>query len=175
MAEKIEAKPNGTEPTTKTYTEAEYQALQAQLTTAQASLQEAAGKLASFENMDVEKIKQEAADWKQKFEQAEADRKKKEYSDNLDKFVQKQGMKNEIYADYLKRQLTEQNLQFDSKGNLVGGEAAVQDLRKSCPDAFAPNPNERAAVPTSGHTPTTLDGVERAFYAKNPDLMPETK
>jgi predicted RNase H-like nuclease (RuvC/YqgF family) len=170
MAEPIEPV-TPTEPDEKTYSEAEYNALQEQLTAAQESLKEATDKLASFENMDVEKIKQEAADWKQKYEQAEADRKEKEYNDNLDKFVQKQGMKNEIYADYLKRQLTEQKLQFDSNGNLVGGDVTVQDLRKSCPDAFAPNPN----APTSGHTSTTLDGVEKAFYAKNPDLMPEAK
>lgn len=169
MAE--ETKPT-TEQTAKTYTEEEYKALQAQLTAAQTSLKAANEKIASFEKMDVDKIKQEAADWKQKFEQAEADRKKKEYSDGLDKFVQKQGMKNAVYADYLKRQLMEQKLQFDEKGNLVEGDAVVKKLRESCPDAFAPDPHERAAAPTSGHLPTSMDGVERAFYAKNPNLKP---
>lgn len=56
---------------------------------------------------------------------------------------------------------------------LLGGDDVVKALRESCPDAFAPNPNERAAAPTSGHLPTSMDGVERAFYAKNPNLKPE--
>lgn len=170
MAE--ETKPK-TEPAAKTYTEAEYNALQAQLTAAQTSLKAANDKLASFEKMDVEKIKQEAADWKQKFEQAEADRKAKEYKDGVVAFVQKQGMKNDIYADHLTNQIVSKNLQFDDKGVLLGGDDVVKALRESCPDAFAPNPNERAAAPTSGHLPTSMDGVERAFYAKNPNLKPE--
>jgi len=170
MAE--ETKPT-TEQTAKTYTEEEYKSLQAQLTASQTSLEAANDKLASFEKMDVEKIKQEAADWKQKFEQAEADRKEKEYSDGLDKFVQKQGMKNAVYADYLKRRLMEQEVQFDDKGVLLGGEDVVKALKTACPDAFAPDPHERAAAPTSGHLPTSMDGVERAFYAKNPNLKPE--
>ena len=162
-----------TEPAAKTYTEAEYNALQAQLTAAQTSLKAANDKLASFEKMDVEKIKQEAADWKQKFEQAEADRKAKEYKDGVAAFVRKQGMKNDIYADHLTNQIVSKNLQFDDKGVLLGGEDVVKALRESCPDAFAPDPHERAAAPTSGHLPTSMDGVERAFYAKNPNLKPE--
>ena len=170
MAE--ETKPK-TEPAAKTYTEAEYNALQAQLTAAQTSLKAANDKLASFEKMDVEKIKQEAADWKQKFEQAEADRKAKEYKDGVAAFVRKQGMKNDIYADHLTNQIVSKNLQFDDKGVLLGGEDVVKALKTACPDAFAPDPHERAAAPTSGHLPTSMDGVERAFYAKNPNLKPE--
>lgn len=162
-----------TEQTAKTYTEAEYNALQAQLTAAQTSLKAANDKLASFEKMDVEKIKQEAADWKQKFEQAEADRKAKEYKDGVAAFVRKQGMKNDIYADHLTNQIVSKNLQFDDKGVLLGGDDVVKALKTACPDAFAPDPHERAAAPTSGHLPTSMDGVERAFYAKNPNLKPE--
>ncbi len=168
MAE--EAKPT-TEQTAKTYTEEEYKALQA-LTAAQTSLKAANDKLASFEKMDVEKIKQEAADWKQKYEQAEADRKAKEYKDGVAAFVRKQGMKNDIYAEHLTNQIVSKNLQFDDKGVLLGGEDVVKELKTACPDAFAPDPHERAAAPTSGHLPTSMDGVERAFYAKNPNLKP---
>jgi len=138
--------------------------------TVQEQLTEANDKLASFDGMDVEKIKQEAADWKQKFEQAEADRKEKEYSDGLDKFVQKQGMKNAVYADYLKRRLMEQEVQFDEKGNLVGGDTVVLELRKNCPEAFTMNPNEPAAVPVSAHVPQEMSNVERLFYEMNPNL-----
>jgi len=170
MAE--ETKPK-TEQTAKTYTEEEYKSLQAQLTASQTSLEAANDKLASFEKMDVEKIKQEAADWKQKFEQAEADRKEKEYKDGVAAFVRKQGMKNDIYAEHLTNQIVSKNLQFDDKGVLLGGEDVVKALKTACPDAFAPDPHERAAAPTSGHLPTSMDGVERAFYAKNPNLKPE--
>lgn len=170
MAE--ETKPT-IEQTAKAYTEEEYKALKAQLTAAQTSLKAANDKLASFEKMDVEKIKQEAADWKQKFEQAEADRKEKEYRDGVAAFVRKQGMKNDIYADHLTNQIVSKNLQFDDNGVLLGGDDVVKALRESCPDAFAPDPHERAAAPTSGHLPTSMDGVERAFYAKNPNLKPE--
>lgn len=163
-----------TEPeTVKAITEAysaDIKAEQDKTAAVQTSFDEASGKLRSFENMDVEKIKQEAADWKQRCEQLEADRKAKEHSDKIDKFVQSQRMRNSIYADHLKRQIMEQNLQFDDKGILIGGDTVVNSLRESCPDAFAADPNERTAVPISGRVPQAMDGIERAFYAKNPDL-----
>lgn len=140
--------------------------------TIQTQLTAANEKLSSFDGMDVEKIKQEAADWKQKYEQAEADRKAKEYKDGVAAFVRKQGMKNDIYAEHLTNQIVSKNLQFDDKGVLLGGEDVVKELKTACPDAFAPDPHERAAAPTSGHLLTSMDGVERAFYAKNPNLKP---
>ncbi len=136
----------------------------------QTQLTEASEKLASFEKMDVDKIKQEAADWKQKFEQAEADRKEKEYRDGVAAFVRKQDMKNDIYADHLTSQIIGKKLQFDESGVLLGGDDVVKALRESCPDAFAPNPNERAAAPTSGRVPQAMSGVEAKFYEMNPDL-----
>lgn len=111
-----------------------------------------------------------AADWKQKFEQAEADRKEKEYRDGVAAFVRKQGMKNDIYADHLTRQIIGKKLSFDENGVLLGGDDVVKALRESCPDAFAPNPNERAAAPTSGRVPQAMSGVEAKFYEMNPDL-----
>ena len=78
--------------------DADIKAEQDKAAAVQTQLTEASEKLASFEKMDVDKIKQEAADWKQKFEQAEADRKEKEYRDGVAAFVRKQGMKNDIYA-----------------------------------------------------------------------------
>lgn len=129
----------------------------------------------SYKDMDIDGIKKSAADWQEKYETAEKERKAQAYSDQLDKFVQKQGMRNDIYAAHLKQQLADKQLKFDDNGTLLGGDDVVKALRDSCPDAFAPDQNERAAAPTSQHTPTSLDGVERAFYAKNPDLMPVTK
>ena len=98
------------------------------------------------------------------------DRKAKEYSARLDQFVQQQGMTNAVYADYLKRQLLDKKLQFDDKGELIGGTEAVQELKKTCPDAFLLNPNHPAVAPTSHSTPQAMDGVESAFYAMNPNL-----
>ena len=146
----------------KTYSEAEYNALQEQLKTANDTIQ-------SYKDMDIESIKKSADDWKEKYEQAEKDRKAKEYSDALDKFVQKQGMKNDIYASYLKQKLADNQLQFNDKGTLIGGDDIVKALQDECPDAFSPNVYERAAVPTSGSASSGLTGVEAAFYALNPD------
>lgn len=89
---------------------------------------------------------QSIAEWKQKYEQYQAS----EYNNKLDRFIQETRVKNNIYAEYLKRQIIEQNLQFDDNGVLMGGDAVVKELRESCPDAFVPDPTERAAAPTSG-------------------------
>lgn len=96
---------------------------------------------------------QNADEWKQKYEQAEADRKAKDYNDKLDKFVEQQRLKNDLYAAHLKQELTKKNLQFDDAGELVGGDEVVKAMHDSYPDAFLPNPNERAAAPISGHVP----------------------
>lgn len=142
--------------------------IQTQLDTANQTIQ-------SYKDMDIDGIKKSAAEWQEKYEKSESERKAQAYSDQLDKFVQKQGMRNDIYAAHLKQQLADKQLKFDDSGVLLGGDDVVKALRDSCPDAFAPNPGERAVAPTSQHTPTSLDGVERAFYEKNPELMPASK
>ena len=158
---------------TETYS-ADIKAEQEAVTTIKTQLDEANKTIKSYKDMDVDSIKKSADDWQQKYEKLEAQQKEKEYSDKLDKFIKEQGMKNSVYAEYLKDKITAQNLQFDDKGVLTGGDDVVKALRESCPDAFVTNPNGYgAAAPTSGRTPTSLDGVERAFYAKNPDLIPK--
>lgn len=121
----------------KTYSEAEYTALQAQLADAQKQLGEANTAIQSFKDMDIDGIKKSAEDWKQKAEQLEAEQKAKAHSDALDKFVSAQGMRNDIYAAHLKQQLEAAELKFDKDGTLIGGEDIVKKLRQSCPDAFA--------------------------------------
>jgi len=79
-------------------------------------------------------------------------------------------MKNSVYAEYLKDKITAQNLQFDDKGILTGGDAVVKALRESCPYVFAVYPIERAAAPTSGRVPQAMSGVEAKFYEINPGL-----
>ena len=46
-------------------------------------------------------------------------------------------MKNDVYAEYLTNQIISKQLQFDDKGNLPGGTETMQELKKTCPDAFA--------------------------------------
>lgn len=164
---------NAVKSITETYA-ADIKAEQDAAAAAKTQLDEANKAIKSYKDMDIDSIKKSADEWQQKYEQLEAQQKEKEYSDKLDKFVQSQGMKNSVYAEYLKGKITAQKLQFDDKGVLTGGDVIVKELRESCPDAFVSNPNGYgAAAPTSGRAPTSLDGVERAFYAKNPDLIPK--
>lgn len=136
--------------------------VQSQLDTANQTIQ-------SYKDMDIDGIKQSAADWQKKYEQAEADRKAQEYSDQLDKFVQKQGMKNDIYAAHLKAQLAEKQLKFDDKGTLLGGDDVVKALRDSCPDAFADsNSNPPRIVESSGGTPGDTEAFHFNFLGVRP-------
>lgn len=154
---------------TDTYS-ADIKAEQEAVTTIKTQLDEANKTIKSYKDMDVDSIKKSADDWQQKYERLEAQQKEKEYSDKLDKFIKDQGMKNSVYAEYLKDKITAQNLQFDDKGILTGGDAVVKALRESCPDAFAADPTERAAAPTSGRVPQAMSGVEAKFYEMNPGL-----
>ncbi|MGN0593171.1 MAG: hypothetical protein ACI4JQ_07990 [Ruminococcus sp.] len=107
---------------------------------------------------------QNAAEWQQKYEQAEADRKAKDYNDKLDKFVEQQRPRNDLYAAHLKQELTKKNLQFDDAGELVGGDEVIKAMRESYPDAFRPNPNERAVAPTSGRVPQMKPDLFNASF-----------
>lgn len=154
---------------TETYS-ADIKAEQDAAATVKTQLDEANKTIQSYKDMDVDSIKKSADDWQQKYEQLEAQQKEKEYSDKLDKFIKEQGMKNSVYAEYLKDKIIAQKLQFDDKGVLDGGDAVVKALHESCPDAFAADPTERAAAPTSGRVPQAMSGVEAKFYEMNPGL-----
>ena len=71
MAE--ETKQQEVEQPEKTYSAAEYTALQEQLDAARTSLKETAEKLSSFEKMDIDGIKASVEEYKQKLTQAEAE------------------------------------------------------------------------------------------------------
>lgn len=167
MAE--ETKQQEAEQPEKTYTAAEYTALQEQLNAARTSLKEAAEKLSSFEKMDIDGIKASVEEYKQKLTQAEAERAAFEYRTKMTQYVKKLGLKNDVYEKHVTDLLTEKNLQFDGD-TLIGGDDIVNAFRTSHEDAFAPNPQERAAAATSGNPPTTLSGVETEFYKMNPNL-----
>ena len=156
QSEQVETKPE------KTYSEAEYIALQNQLNDANKTIQ-------SFKDMDIENIKKFAEDWKQKAEQAENDRKAFEHRTKLQQYVKGLHLKDDIYEQHVLNLLIEKNLQFEHD-KLIGGDDIVQAFRESHADAFAPNPLERAAAPTSGNVNAVMSGVETAFYEMNPNL-----
>ena len=74
-----------------------------------------------------------------------------------------------MYEKYVTDLLTSKELKFDGD-KLIGADDVVQQFRTAHADAFAPNPGERAAVPTSGGLPSAMNGVEAAFYGMNPSL-----
>lgn len=163
----------GTEaPAVKTYSEAEYNALQEKLAGVEKQLAEANTTIQSFKDMDIEGIKKSAEEWKQKAEQAEADRKAFEHRTKLEAYVRSIGLRDDIYEAHVTKLLEEKELKFEGD-KLIGGDDVVQAFREGHADAFAANPNERVAAPTSGNVPTGMSGVERAFYEKNPHLIPK--
>lgn len=92
------------EPQAKTYSEEDYNALQAKLDAVTGQLNDANSKIQSYTEMDIDGIKQSAADWQKKYEAAQNQMQQMEYSAKLDKFVAQQSCRNPIYADYLKFQ-----------------------------------------------------------------------
>lgn len=158
-------------PAVKTYSEAEYNALQEKLTSTEKQLAEANTTIQSFKDMDIEGIKKSADEWKQKAEKAEEERKAFEHRTKLKAYVKGLNLRDEIYEAHVTKLLEEKGLKFDGD-KLIGGDDVVQSFREAHADAFAANPYERAAAPTSGNIPSGMSGVERAFYEMNPNLKP---
>jgi molecular chaperone GrpE (heat shock protein) len=111
MAEETKQEPNGTEPTAKTYTEAEYNALQEQLTAMQSQLSTANETIQSYKDMDIDGIQASVAEYKQKWEQSEADRKAFEYQTRLGQYVKILGLRDDIYEQHVANLLAGKNLQ----------------------------------------------------------------
>lgn len=59
------------EPQAKTYSEEDYNALQAKLDAVTGQLNDANSKIQSYTEMDIDGIKQSAADWQKKYEAAQ--------------------------------------------------------------------------------------------------------
>ncbi len=154
------------EPAPKTYSEAEYNALSAQLLEAQKSLSDANTTIQSYKDMDIDGIKKSAEDWQKKYEQAEEARKAKEYTDGVSAFVEKQGLSNDIYKQHLISQITAKKLQFDDKGVLLGGEDVVKQLRESCPEAFAVQQNNPFMGSTRGAGSMGGSSAEESFTSR---------
>ncbi len=139
-----------TDPQPKTYSEAEYNALKSQLD----SLKQSA---------------KDNEDFKEKFEQSEQARKDFEHKTKVSAFVKSLGLKDDIYEKYVENLILEKGLKFEND-KLIGGDDIVSSFRKAHADAFRPNMTDGVSAPTSGNAPPVMDGVTKAFLARNPDI-----
>ena len=172
MAEEAKDTKPETKPET-TYTEEQYKALEAKVQSLTDQLAEANKTIKSYTDMDIDAIKKSAADWQQKAEQAEAERAAFEHRTKLAAYVKGLGLRDDVYEAHVTALLEEKGLKFDGD-KLIGGEDVVQTFRETHADAFAPDRSEQVAAPTSGNAPKMMSGVEKAFFAKNPGLVPKT-
>lgn len=87
------------------------------------------------------------------------------YQNKMDNFLKSLRIRDGVYERFIREKLEESKLQFNGD-TLEGGEELVSELKKEYPNAFAPDPNERAAAPTSSHIPFVRAGksaFERGF------------
>lgn len=157
-----EPTPEQAEPSVKTYTEQEYNALAEQLRTANDTIK-------SYEKMDIDGIKKSVEEYKQKAEQAENDRKAFEHKTRISSFVKSLGLKDDIYEKYVTDLILEKGLKFDGD-KLIGGDDVVKQFREKYPDAFKSADTGGFIAPTGNSATGKLSGVEQAFYSMNPNL-----
>lgn len=157
-----EPTPEQAEPTAKTYTEQEYNALKTQLDTANDTIK-------SYEKMDIDGIKASVEDYKQKWEQSENDRKAFEHRTKVSGFVKSLGLKDDIYEKHVTDLILEKDLKFDGD-KLIGGDDVVKQFREKYPDAFKSADTGGFIAPTGNSATGKLSGVEQAFYSMNPNL-----
>ncbi len=154
--------PEQAEPTAKTYTEQEYNALKTQLDTANDTIK-------SYEKMDIDGIKASVEDYKAKWEQSENDRKAFEHRTKVSGFVKSLGLKDDIYEKHVTDLILEKDLKFDGD-KLIGGDDVVKQFREKYPDAFKFADTGGFIAPTGNSATGKLSGVEQAFYSMNPNL-----
>lgn len=157
-----ETAPEQAEPTPKTYSEQEYNALKTQLDTANDTIK-------SYEKMDIDGIKASVEDYKQKWEQSENDRKTFEHRTRVSGFVKSLGLKDDIYEKHVTDLILEKGLKFDGN-KLIGGDDVVKQFREKYPDAFKSADTGGFIAPTGNSATGKLSGVEQAFYSMNPNL-----
>ncbi len=152
---------NAPEPTEKTYSEKEYNALVKKLETANNTIQ-------SYKDMDIDGIKKSVEDYKQKWEQSENDRKAFEHKTKVGNFVKSLGLKDDIYEKHVTDLIISKELKFDGD-KLIGGDDVVKQFKEKYPEAFKVADTGNFIAPT-GNAVTKLSGVEQAFYSMNPNL-----
>lgn len=138
------------EPQPKTYSEAEYNALKSQLD-------------------NLKQSTKDNEDFKKKFEQSEQARKDFEHKTKVSAFVKTLGLKDDIYEKHVENLILEKGLKFDGD-KLIGGDDVVKTFKETHADAFRPNMTEGVSAPTSNNAPPVMDGVTKAFLARNPDI-----
>lgn len=140
-----EPTPEQAEPTAKTYTEQEYNALKTQLDTANSTIQ-------SYKDMNIDGIKASVEDYKQKWEQSENDRKAFEHRTKVSGFVKSLGLKDDIYEKHVTDLILEKDLKFDGD-KLIGGDDVVKQFKEKYPDAFrSATPVPEFSVSTTGQS-----------------------
>ena len=140
-----ETTPEQSEPSVKTYTEKEYNALKSQLDTANDTIK-------SYEKMDIDGIKQSVEDYKQKWEKSENDRKAFEHKTKVGSFVKSLGLKDDIYENHVTDLILEKGLKFDGD-KLIGGDDVVKQFKAKYPDAFkSATPVPEFSVSTTGQS-----------------------
>lgn len=140
-----EIAPEQAEPSVKTYSEQEYNALKSQLDTANDTIK-------SYEKMDIDSIKKSVEEYKQKWEQAENDRKVFEHRTKVSGFVKSLGLKDDIYEKHVTDLILEKGLKFDGD-KLIGGDDVVKQFREKYPDAFkSATPVPEFSVSTTGQS-----------------------
>ena len=137
-------------PQPKTYTEEEYNALKSQLDTLKQSAKD-------------------NEDFKKKFEQSEQARKDFEHKTKVSAYVKSLGLKDDIYENYVENLILEKGLKFEND-KLIGGDDIVSTFKSAHADAFKPNMTDNVSAPTSSNAPPVMDGVTKAFLARNPDI-----
>lgn len=153
-SENVQAETTPEQPTeqVKTYTEQEYNALKAQLDTANDTIK-------SYEKMDIDGIKASVVDYKQKWEQSENDRKTFEHKTKVGDFVKSLGLKDDIYEKHVTDLILEKELKFDGD-KLIGGDDIVKQFREKYPDAFkSARPVPEFSVSTTGQSGVKDDDV----------------
>lgn len=153
---------NAPEPTEKTYSEKEYNALKSQLDTANDTIK-------SYEKMDIDGIKKSVEDYKQKWEQSENDRKAFEHKTKVSSFVKSLGLKDDIYEKHVTDLIISKELKFDGD-KLIGGDDVVKQFKEKYPEAFKVADTGNFIAPTGNSATGKLSGVEQAFYSMNPNL-----
>lgn len=128
-----------------------------------------------FKAMDMDAVKAAADDYKAKFEASEADKAAMQHQHKLEGYVKSLGLRDDVYESHVTKQLQDAGLKFDDTGKLIGGDDVVSQFKASHPAAFVDGPNTPHVIASTTHHAGEMDGVEAAFYARNPDLAPTNK
>lgn len=103
-------------------------------------LEDANATIKSYEDMDVEAIKQSVKDWETKYNEDTANLQKqlteKDYEYNLDLFLNDLEMVDDVHKENLKKEIKDKQLKFENK-KLIGGDDVVANYKEKYPQAFA--------------------------------------